>query len=325
MVSIIVPIYNREKLLRRCVDSIVAQTYSNIEIILIDDGSTDASGQICDEYAAIDSRFRVLHQQNSGSSISRIRGIEMSRGDYIQFVDCDDWIEPNMVECMLSKAILESADIVWCDYVSHMPEPIIVNIPFDSNPSEMLNAIYQFKVSGCLWNRLYRADLLHDLVVTEVDNKEDVFYTTQILIKNPSMCFVAQPLYHYDVTPTDSLTKKMDGMVTCIPNYEKCYEFLVENNCLTSYKTSLSTRALRSKIYLLNQRKFKDAQHVLSFANFDIRNYPISFPLSIVYWVGLNCGVIGRLLFSLYAKLLQKLRLLTNRKNPLKYQVTNLK
>lgn len=114
-VSIIVPVYNAEKYLVKCLDSIVSQTLKNIEIIIIDDGSTDGSSEICKDYASKDSRIIYYKKENEGLAAARQDGIERANGEYIGFVDSDDWIEPNMYERMHSKAIKENADIVFCN------------------------------------------------------------------------------------------------------------------------------------------------------------------------------------------------------------------
>ena len=111
-ISVIIPVYNREKSLKKCLDSVMGQTYKNLEIILVDDGSKDSSGVICDEYAAGDSRIKVIHQQNAGVAAARNAGLAMATGDYIGWVDSDDWIEPDMYECMLDNAQKYEADIV---------------------------------------------------------------------------------------------------------------------------------------------------------------------------------------------------------------------
>lgn len=105
MISIIVPVYNVELYIHQCIDSIISQTYRDIEILLIDDGSTDKCGNICDEYARIDPRIRVFHTQNKGLSAARNLGLREAKGDYIGFVDSDDWIEPNMFEVLLQQLI----------------------------------------------------------------------------------------------------------------------------------------------------------------------------------------------------------------------------
>jgi glycosyltransferase involved in cell wall biosynthesis len=115
LISIIVPVYKVEKFLSKCVDSILNQTYRNIEIILIDDGSPDNSPAICDEYAEKDNRIKVIHQRNAGLAGARNAGLAICRGEYIAFVDSDDYIEPNMMEAMLNAAVNNDCDIVRCN------------------------------------------------------------------------------------------------------------------------------------------------------------------------------------------------------------------
>lgn len=115
LISIIIPIYNGEKYLHPCLESIINQTYKNWELLLIDDGSTDGSAAICDEYCR-DSRISVFHRRNGGQATARNEGIAMSKGEYISFVDCDDWLEPNMYESMLNALLSQQSDIVICGY-----------------------------------------------------------------------------------------------------------------------------------------------------------------------------------------------------------------
>lgn len=116
-ISVIVPVYKSEKFIESCVDSILNQTYKNIEVILVDDGSPDSCPQVCDQYAMKDSRVRVLHKENGGVSTARNAGLDIARGEYISFVDSDDYLEPHMYEVMLSKAILYECDVVMCDCI----------------------------------------------------------------------------------------------------------------------------------------------------------------------------------------------------------------
>ncbi len=118
LVSIIIPVYNVEEYLRECVDSVINQTYKNLEIILVDDGSTDSSGKICDEYAEKDKRINVIHQQNGGLSVARNTGFDASNGKYIYFLDSDDYIEINAIELLVSISEKENCDIVFFDAVS---------------------------------------------------------------------------------------------------------------------------------------------------------------------------------------------------------------
>ena len=115
-ISIIVPVYNAEKYLVECLNSLVEQTYKNIEIILIDDGSIDNSAKICDEYAKKDERIKVVHQKNSGVSVARNNGLDMHTGDYVMFVDSDDWIELNTCEILINNIISNDKDILIYNY-----------------------------------------------------------------------------------------------------------------------------------------------------------------------------------------------------------------
>ena len=120
MISVIVPVYNVEPYLRKCLDSIVNQTYRDFEILIIDDGSTDGSGRICDEYAEKDSRIKVFHTENRGLSCARNLGLAEAKGEWIGFVDSDDWIEPDMYEVLIRRAEETGADVVECSHYKEL-------------------------------------------------------------------------------------------------------------------------------------------------------------------------------------------------------------
>lgn len=115
-VSIVVPVYNTAKYLEKCLNSICSQTYHNLEIILIDDGSTDQSLNICNSFAEKDSRIHVVHQENKGLSNARNKGMELATGSYISFFDSDDYVEPNMIETMLKVSLFHNADVCECSF-----------------------------------------------------------------------------------------------------------------------------------------------------------------------------------------------------------------
>ena len=119
LISVIVPVYKVEEYLARCVDSILGQTYRNLEILLVDDGSPDRCGVMCDEYASRDSRIRVIHKENGGLSSARNAAIDAARGEYIGFVDSDDWIEPETYEALLDMALAEKVKLVCAGPVSY--------------------------------------------------------------------------------------------------------------------------------------------------------------------------------------------------------------
>lgn len=302
LVSIIIAIYNTESYLHRCIDSVINQTYKNLEIILVDDGSTDNSAAICDEYARKDLRIKCFHQENQGLQLSRKFAISNSHGDFVLTVDSDDWIELTMVEKMLFKAIDNDFDVVWCDVMIHTQEQqFIHHIKFDNNPKEMLKAIYQGKNQGWFWNKLIRRSFLEDLIAYKESMLEDFFCSTQLLLKSPQMGYIAEPLYNYNRTNSEALTASGKNVwITGIPNIQHCYEYLVYNHSWDEFKAAFSRLILKVKIDLLKSHRYIDAQSFYPFANSNIKNYPINFPYSIVYWLGLNLGLFGRIILRLY-------------------------
>ena len=162
LISVIVPIYKVEKYLHKCIDSILAQTYTNLEIILVDDGSPDNCGKICDEYAAKDSRIKVIHQPNGGLSAARNAGLDIATGDYIGFVDSDDYIAPDMYEKLYNALVKNDADMAICDYQRFGNE-----LPYDemSLTTEVITGLQamekQNTVINCsfvvAWSKLYKS------------------------------------------------------------------------------------------------------------------------------------------------------------------------
>ena len=156
LISIIVPIYKAQQTIHRCIDSLLAQTYPNFELILIDDGSPDQCGLICDEYAAKDERIVVVHQQNRGVATARQRGIDLLRGAYFIYCDPDDWAEPEMLEQLWKKAQEVEADLVWCDFYSDDGKGthyVSQDIGSEMN-DDFVDALANARIMGALWNKL---------------------------------------------------------------------------------------------------------------------------------------------------------------------------
>lgn len=205
-ISIIVPVYNVEKYLKRCIDSILLQTFKDFEIILVDDGSTDKSGSICDEYSMIDNRIKVIHKENGGLSSARNIGINLAKGKYIAFVDSDDYINERMYE-ILYKFIEETkADIAICNY-KKVNDNISFNkkINYDEinikkfNNIEALEQIYlmngpQF-IIAC--NKLYKREIFKNLKYPEGRIHEDEFIAHKLLYNSNLVIYINEELYYY--------------------------------------------------------------------------------------------------------------------------------
>lgn len=201
-VSIVVPVYNLEKLVSRCLDSILAQTFSNYEVLLIDDGSTDNSGAICDEYSKRDPRFRAFHKENGGVASARQYGLEKASGKYIIHVDPDDWVEENMLSALFSKAEEESADMVICDFYMDYPQGQIYKFqqPESLDPEYIIKAIFYNKQRGSLWNKLVRLSCIRDCqlsFVVGVNYCEDLLFIVKLLSHIKKVSYLNAAFYHY--------------------------------------------------------------------------------------------------------------------------------
>ena len=164
-ISVIVPVYKVEPYLRKCLDSIVNQTYRNLEIILVDDGSPDNCGRICDEYAERDNRIRVIHQKNGGVSSARNEGLKIASGDWIGWVDSDDWIEPDMFEYLLENAKKSKADIAVCSRKEWYKDRCILRKwekDILLNTEEALRQLLEdVQMQNYLWDKLWQIGRAH--------------------------------------------------------------------------------------------------------------------------------------------------------------------
>ena len=203
LISVIVPIYKVESLLPGCIDSILAQTYENLEVILVDDGSPDNCGRICDEYAGKDSRIRVIHQKNAGLAGARNAGLEIARGEYLGFVDSDDRIAPQMYETLLASMEAEQADIAICGrYMEFMSGDLVPMFTLDQpQVMDAHEAVRKFLISEDLdaaaWDKLYRRSFWGDTRYPLNYISEDVPVTSRLLARANRVVHCGQPLYYY--------------------------------------------------------------------------------------------------------------------------------
>ena len=183
LVSIIIPVYNSEAFLDKCIQSAINQSYKNIEIILVNDGSIDSSGEICDNYSSIDSRIKTIHKNNGGLVSSRKTGLKASTGEYVLYIDGDDWIELDIIKNYIDQVLKHNADVVVSSHITNLEgrEDILMN-PLPSgvyNKDKLKSIIYpkmlytgnfsQFGIFSYSWGKLYRKEILleHQLKVNE--------------------------------------------------------------------------------------------------------------------------------------------------------------
>lgn len=199
MISIITPVYNTERYLRRALDSVLAQTYGDFEHILIDD-STDSSSAICDEYAARDGRFIVIHNKtNKGIARARKTGAERSRGDYVLFMDSDDWWEPDMLEALYKRALEGGYDAVACDFYNDRDGAYDYQIQTldTDDPHDNLG----FKHCCALWNKLIKRETLLKIEFPEAGHYDDMVITQQVYFYAKKISKINRPYYHYFFNP----------------------------------------------------------------------------------------------------------------------------
>lgn len=228
LISVIIPIYNAELYLKTCIDAVLGQSYTNFEVLLINDGSTDNSADICDEYLKRDNRIKVVHKQNEGSASARNVGLELAQGEYIVFIDADDYIESEYLQILVNKASEENADIVQCDYLS------VKNIA-DIQCIEKKNVAYATEVFSnidflecfcdkrtylpiaVLWNKIYRRELFDSLRFPVGRGIDDEYLICQIIYRANKILWIHEVLYYYILSENSQMRskpslKRIDGI-----------------------------------------------------------------------------------------------------------------
>lgn len=202
-ISVIVPIYKVEDYLHRCVDSIINQTYTNLEIILVDDGSPDNCPIICDEYAKKDSRIKVIHKKNGGLSDARNAGLEIATGEYIGFVDSDDWIHKDMYSILYNEIKKEFCDIVECNAIKTKNQINDIDFEYEykifsyTSEKAMEALILETVIQQTVWNKLYKREVVKNILFEQGKVHEDEFWTYQVISNCNNLIHIDLDLYYY--------------------------------------------------------------------------------------------------------------------------------
>lgn len=302
LISVIVPIYKVEEYLPQCIDSIINQTYKNLEIILVDDGSPDRCPQICDEYAAKDSRIKVIHQKNGGLSAARNAGLDIATGEYIAFVDSDDWLEIDMYRTLLVLLERYDADIAEC---AHKKSNILEDTAnsfndisekeslFDSYASIMNNIVTEESIPDLrfeVWDKLFKVSVISNTRFKVGQIYEDLYFDREVLKRCSRLVHTNYIGYNYRVNREGSTVTFFNEKKLCkfseineyVKEFENEEEFDIAQNFRTfgcasaidlfySSKKHSGSRASRKEIY----------KHFLHFVK-GIRPLPLSYRLFIL-------------------------------------------
>jgi glycosyltransferase involved in cell wall biosynthesis len=237
LVSIIVPFYNAEKFIKGCLDSIFFQTFQNFECILIDDGSTDKSLDICNFYAKKDNRFRIIQQENSGVSAARNKGITTASGEYIMFADSDDYLLPDMMQKLYDAIESRKSDVVCCGYEHKGKTYSIPDAVYIASQAETVYWFEKYELFGLIWNKLYTVKIIKDNGIQFPLDRffgEDMYFNLQYFSKIKSASVIHNPLYVYCENPT-SITKKRPSFDQCLFRFKNISRTIVslqeKNGC----------------------------------------------------------------------------------------------
>lgn len=218
-VSVIIPVYKSEAYLDTCVQSILSQSYRDLELILVDDGSPDRCGAMCDAWAARDSRVRVIHKPNGGVCSARNAGLDAAKGDYIAFVDSDDWLDPEMYAVMMAQVREYGCDVVMCDCVKeHSGRPELYThdirpgfydraaLETEYFPHLLMMEHVEYPATISNWVMVFRRELAQDIrYLTGVRYSEDLLFGAQLMYRAKSFCYLkGQAFYHYRMNPASA-------------------------------------------------------------------------------------------------------------------------
>ena len=246
LISVIIPVYNVEKYLTACLESVVNQTYQNLEVILIDDGSKDASGLICDQYAERDHRIRVIHQENSGVAAARNVGLRAFTGEFVMFVDSDDTIALNSVQVLCERALADGSELVIAKHVNVLPDGTTYDAAqlTDWMKNETLSLEEVLRLPGenkrfflALWGKLFRKTILTDVCVPNLSCGEDAWIFPEYISRCNKISIEETPIYFYRARD-NSITRGLseEGKIHSLKGNLRVLRFYLDTGHLLSAK-----------------------------------------------------------------------------------------
>lgn len=232
-ISIIIPIFNASHYLERCINSILSQDYPYIDVVMVDDGSTDGSSQICDVYAEKDKRVRVIHQQNQGASIARLNGLRNAKGEFVTFIDSDDWVANDYVSKLYNFIVEHHITVSACG-VQRVKENENINFQRTEHQSfllsfeELMPRFFKYEFWG-FPGKLYKKSVLSQITFPKATLSEDYLVMTQLFLKERQMAYTEAPLYFYEYHPNSLSHQKLSKRAfEEFENVKAVYELIKE-------------------------------------------------------------------------------------------------
>lgn len=286
-ISIIVPVYNMEMYLRECLESIRAQTFTEWECILVDDGSSDASPSICDDFQARDPRFKVIHKQNGGLSNARNAGLRIAQGEFVGFVDSDDWIEPGMYQLLYNLITEYNAEIAQVGFIKeyrgrHSTKHIVHQTEVISGEDAIRELCFD-KIPNYVWNKLQRRSII-TCEFPEGRNFEDIFVYSKWLENVKRMVLDPTPMYHYrmrkgSIINSDAAKNRYDYFLSCIDQMNMIDHLLKEEKDIFRKNAYINKSAVSAAkiIARLERDRTRRNEAILKISN-DVKSFPLPSP-----------------------------------------------
>ena len=305
-VSVIIPVYNAESYIRRCVDSILNQSFTDFELLLVNDGSKDNSLAICKEYAAIDNRVKIFDKENGGVASARQFGLNKAIGEYTIHADPDDWVEKDWLQELYNRAKETNADITVCDYYfdTEKSSTVFVQKPNEETRESFLDGMIHDKLLGALWNKLIRRDCLEKYSIDFVEGLnycEDFLVCVKLLVNEDiKLAYTPKALYHYDqYSNNNSYTRRYN---------EKIHDY--ECRLLDILKDYLTEEQLNYRKYILAYNEFNNytlsskefKQKYASTKDVLVNNAPVKLK-PFLYLSSVGCYSVARSIYNVFQKL----------------------
>ena len=291
LISVIVPIYKVEQYLPKCIESIINQTYRELEIILVDDGSPDNCGRICEGYAVKDKRIKVFHKENGGLSDARNFGISRANGEYISFVDSDDWINLDMYEVLVNLAVDSKADIVSGGvYLEYLDRTVILQIADKkyNNSVDLCKALIKGEINNGVCNNLYHKSCFSDIAFPKGHVFEEFSTMYKFFLKDLSVVSISRPFYHYRQVRKNSITNTytMNNLIDFWLAHKARYDYFSGDNRFNTdqeimdklyYYCALAIGRTWGWYYAsTDQEKEQYASELKEMQDFCIQHFPLS-------------------------------------------------